>query len=178
MVLFRIAFSFSSCCMRKSLSSTLPGIPRAMRMSRHFPEFTKNRERLQGIERSGDGGASWTKVSELTRSRVAVLFKNAVYRVGAEGLIVGTDKGKTWKTQGSAVDAEMGPFFGKDENHAVVVGKKGFFETIAGGKTWKQAAPLPFPGCRVDWFGNYAWDPMGNVFYFATTAQPALRYVC
>jgi hypothetical protein len=133
--------------------------------------------RGNGIERSTDGGASWAKVSDLNpRSRVAVLFKGMVYWVGAAGLIVSADKGKTWKVQGSAVDAVMGPFFGKDENHAVVVGKKSFFETTDGGNAWKEVAPLPEPGCRVDWFGNCAWDPVGNIFYFATMGQPAWKY--
>jgi hypothetical protein len=133
--------------------------------------------RGSGIERSTDGGASWTKVSELNpRSRVAVLFQGAVYWVSAAGLIASRDGGKSWAVQGGAVDAIMGPFFGKDADHAVVVGKKGFFETGDGGKTWKDAAPLPDPGCRVDWFGNYAWDPRGDVFFFANMGQPARRF--
>jgi CubicO group peptidase (beta-lactamase class C family) len=132
--------------------------------------------RGRGIERSTDGGP-WTKVSDLKPgSRVAVLFEGKVYWVGAAGLIASKDKGKTWEVQGSAVDAAMGPFFGKDDRHAVVVGKKGFFETTDGGKTWKEAAPLPEPECRVDWFGNYAWDPLGDVFYFANMGRPAWRF--
>jgi len=105
-----------------------------------------------------------------------VLFKGAIYWAGAAGLIASRDKGKTWEIQGGAVDAAMGPFFGKDERHAVVVGAKGFFETSDGSATWKLAAPLPEPGCRVDWFGNYAWDPVGDVFYFANMGTPAWRY--
>jgi len=133
--------------------------------------------REKGIERSTDGGATWTKVSDLNpRSRVAVLFQGAVYWVGPAGLIASKDKGRTWEVQGSAVDAVMGPFFGKDERHAIVVGKKGFFETTDGGKTWKDAAALPDPECRVDWYGNYAWDPVGNVFYFANMGRPAWKY--
>ncbi|MBN1420930.1 MAG: hypothetical protein JXP34_19320 [Planctomycetes bacterium] len=130
-----------------------------------------------GIERSTDGGATWTTVSDLNpESRVAVVFKGLVYWVGSEGLIASGDRGKTWEVRGRAVDAAMGPFFGEDERHAVVVGAKGFFETTDGGTTWKEAAPLPAPGCRVDWFGNYAWDPVGNVLYFANMGQPARKY--
>ena len=68
------------------------------------------------------------------------MFKGAVYWVGAEGLIVSKNKGQTWQIQGTAVDAIMGPFFGKDENHIVVVGFKGIFETTDGGNQWKMSA--------------------------------------
>ncbi len=133
--------------------------------------------RGRGIERSTDGGATWTKVSDLQpKSRVATLFKGRVYWVGAAGLIVSKDKGATWETQGAAVDAAMGPFFGNDERHAVVVGKKGFFETVDGGATWTHVAPMPEPECRVDWFGNFAWDPAGDVFYFANMGKAAWSY--
>ena len=133
--------------------------------------------RGMGIERSVDGGTTWTRVSDLTpKSRVPVMFEGGVYWAGAEGLIVSRDEGKTWAVQGAPADAVMGPFFGKTSQDMVVVGKQGFLATTDGGKSWKPAAPLPSPKTRVDWFGNFAWDPQGDVFYFANMAQPAWKF--
>jgi len=143
-----------------------------------------------GIERSTDDGATWMPVSPLNpKSRVAVVFRNTVYWVGAEGLIVSKDKGKTWQVQGTAVDAIMGPLFGKDENHVVVVGRSGFSETTDGGKTWKLVLPLSSldseldrhspiwrAKCMVSWFDHFAWDPIGNVFYHAKMYDAARKY--
>lgn len=50
----------------------------------------------KGIERSTDGGETWSKVSDLEpKGGVALVFKGIVYWVGAEGLLVSKDKGKT-----------------------------------------------------------------------------------
>jgi photosystem II stability/assembly factor-like uncharacterized protein len=133
--------------------------------------------RGRGIERSADFGKTWTRVSAMNpKSRVATLFEGKVYWVGAEGVIASQDQGRTWEVQGTAVDAILGPFFGKDGNHRLVVGKKGFFETVDGGESWKEAAPLPSSECRVDWFGNFAWDPLGDVLYFANMGQHAREF--
>jgi photosystem II stability/assembly factor-like uncharacterized protein len=132
-----------------------------------------------GIERSTDDGVTWTKVSELNpRSRTAVVFKDKVYWVGSPGLLVSQDKGKTWSAQGAAVDAIMGPFFGADEQEIMVAGTKSFFLTRDGGKTWKEALPMSTltdhlnasgskVRCGLTWFDHLAWDPIGNVLYYA-----------
>lgn len=149
-----------------------------------------HRKTGSGIERSTDDGETWTKVSDLNpKSGVAVVFKGAVYWVGAEGLIVSKDKGKTWQAQGAPVDAIMGPLFGKDEKHIVVVGLKGFFETTDGGKTWKNIASLTgleaeldpntyyrSTKCPVTWRDNFSWDPIGNVFYHSRMADSVRKY--
>ncbi len=82
----------------------------------------------------------------------------------------------------------MGPFFGKDENHIVVVGRAGFSETTDAGKTWKTILPLKGlesqldPGnmiggrsCKITWFDGFAWDPVGNVFYHSRMYDPARK---
>jgi hypothetical protein len=148
-----------------------------------------HRQDKSGIERSTDDGATWTQVSDCNpASRVAVVFKGAVYWVGAEGLIVSKDAGKTWQVQGTAVDAIMGPFFGKTEDRIVVVGRSGFSETTDGGKTWKNVLPLTsletqldpqgYGGnkCGITWFDHFAWDPVGDIFYHSKLREPARKY--
>jgi photosystem II stability/assembly factor-like uncharacterized protein len=148
-----------------------------------------------GIERSIDAGETWTKVSDLNpKSGTALVFEGVVYWVGAEGLIVSRDKGRTWHVQGAPVDAIMGPFLGKDEKHIVVVGLKGFFETTDGGRTWKNVMPLTaveaaldpkvyYHGdarfgmkCVLTFNDSFAWDPVGNVFYHSRMTDSAIKY--
>lgn len=133
-----------------------------------------------GIERSTDTGATWKKVSdEIPQGHVMVVFKGACYWVGKNGLLVSKDKGVTWTTQGSPVQAAWGPYFGKDENHIVVAAKDGIKETTDGGQTWTVAAPVPetlrnppHPG----WYLNLAFDPVHNHFYASWMGKPTYRY--
>src|SRR5688572_11936796 len=101
--------------------------------------------RGNGIERSTDGGKTWTKVSDRTPTgRVMALYKGTGYWLTENGLIVSKDKGATWTHEGKGGGkAWFGPYFGKDENHRVIVDKEGFLETTNGGATWHRAAPLP-----------------------------------
>jgi hypothetical protein len=132
-----------------------------------------------GIERSEDGGQTWTKVSDLSPAGgYPRVLKGVAYWVSAKGLLVSKDKGKTWAVEGSPVAAALGPLFGKDETHMVVVTKGGLSETTDGGKTWKVVAPLA-PGIDfhvTGWFINYAFDPIGNVFYAARMGKDAYKY--
>ena len=116
----------------------------------------------KGIFRSTDGGGSWQKVSELQPAgRDTRILNGVAYWTSSEGLLASRDAGKTWAVQGKAVECSFGPYFGKDERHIVVVGKKGFFESQDGGATWAEAAALPkgFAVDRPGWFLNAGWDP-------------------
>jgi hypothetical protein len=134
-----------------------------------------------GIERSLDLGATWTKVSdEVAVSHVMVVLKDACYWLGEKGLLVSRDKGATWAVQGQPVQAAWGPYFGKDEQHIVMVGKSGIQETTDGGRNWQFVAALPdelkelkvHPG----WYLNFAFDPVHNVFYASQMGKPTYKY--
>jgi photosystem II stability/assembly factor-like uncharacterized protein len=131
-----------------------------------------------GIERSTDGGATWTKVSESKPTgRIMVLYKGVGYWLGEKGILVSRDKGATWTTQGGEVSAWFGPFFGKDEKHLVVFGKDGFLESTDGGDSWKVAAPPPTEKAMTDkWFSNVAWDAKANIFYISRMGKPAFKF--
>lgn len=130
-----------------------------------------------GIERSADGGATWSSVSDATpTASVMVLRQGVGYWLTDKGLLTSRDQGQTWQTLGSPVTAIVGPMWGQSEKHMVVVGKTGFLETLDGGQSWQAAAPLP-EGFRVGGVGpNYAWDPIGNVFYASSMGKDTLRY--
>jgi len=141
--------------------------------------FVATREKENGIFRSTDGGKSWGKVSDLQPGgRDIRIFKGVAYWTGAEGLLVSKDQGKTWAVQGEAVECSFGPYFGKDENQIVVVGKQGFFKTTDGGRQWEQVAPMP-PNFRVampGWFLNFGWDPIADILYASRMGEPAYKY--
>jgi photosystem II stability/assembly factor-like uncharacterized protein len=129
------------------------------------------------IVRSVDGGATWTKAADAKPTGAVMrVHKGVGYFATDKGLLASRDKGATWEPFGSPVEAVFGPWFGKTDDHLVVVGKKGFLESRDGGKTWAVAAPLP-PGFPVGRVGpNYAWDPVGDVFYASTMGKHTYRY--
>lgn len=119
----------------------------------------------------------WKKVADgKVQGRVVVVFENTAYVTTDKGIMASKDKGKTWKLIGAEISAFAGPFFGKKSDHIVAINKQGFQESTDGGKTWKVAAPLPPEVKEVDWFGNYAWDPVGNIFYATRMGKPAMKY--
>jgi len=131
-----------------------------------------------GIERSTDGGATWTKVSYLKPTgRIMAVHKGVGYWLAEKGLLVSKDKGATWSPEGGEVKAWFGPFFGKDAKHLVVAGKEGLLESLDGGETWKVAAPPPdVKDFNGPWFPNYAWDAKANIFYASRMGKPAFKF--
>lgn len=133
-----------------------------------------------GIHRSRDDGATWTKVSPANpQTRIPVLFRRTHYLGDANGLLVSKNLGRTWERQGAPVNIWQGPFFGRGENEMLVIGNDGIFLTKDTGNTWKQAANLkPKEGGFLftpNWFGCYAWDPVNNVVYASSMGNPVYR---
>ena len=148
--------------------------------------------RGDGILRSADGGATWKKVSDITPTgRVLCVVKGVGYWLTTTGLLVSTDRGKTWQQQGSALEAAWGPFFGKDEKEIVVAARRdkveGLWKTEDAGTTWKRVAPFPqFTGERPDWtpskywaagwFFNFGWDWKNDTLYASRMGNPTVAY--
>ena len=134
--------------------------------------------RGKGIERSEDGGATWTKVSDATPTASVLRTREGVgYWLTDQGLLVSRDQGKTWAVQGQPVAAIVGPMWGKTADQLIVVGKAGFHESKDGGQTWQVVAPLP-AGFSVGGVGpNYAWDPLADIFYASSMGKDTLRFV-
>lgn len=130
-----------------------------------------------GIHRSTDGGATWTKVSLANpQTRIPVLLGGVHYLGTSNGLLVSTDRGASWREQGVAVDIWQGPYFGRSEREILVVGRLGVFTTRDAGKSWERAASLkPKEGdfaFTPNWFGCYAWDPVNNLLYASAMGSP------
>jgi photosystem II stability/assembly factor-like uncharacterized protein len=133
----------------------------------------------KGIQRSTDGGQTWSKIADIEPvGRVVRIHKGTAYWLAKEGLLISTDKGATWKRQGQAVEASIGPLLDpKDAKRIVVAGAKGISRTSDGGETWTAVAALP-PGFDVPksgWFSNVAWDPVHDVIYVSKMGKPTFR---
>jgi hypothetical protein len=133
-----------------------------------------------GIHRSTDEGATWTKVSSINpQTRIPVLFRGAHYLGSTNGLVVSKDLGATWQAHGAPVNIWQGPFFGRDETEMLVVGKEGAFVTRNSSETWKQVSGLKTKEkgflFNPNWFGCYAWDPVNNILYVSAMGNPAYK---
>jgi len=133
-----------------------------------------------GIHRSTDGGVTWALVSSVNpQTRIPVFFHARHYLGMATGLLVSKDQGASWRQQGAAVNIWLGPFFGHDEKEMVVAGDDGVFRTEDAGGTWTRVANLkPKEGhfaFSPNWFGSYAWDPVGHVLYASAMGNPVYR---
>ena len=157
--------------------------------------FVATKEKEDGILRSTDGGATWTKVYEDTPTGLAMrLFNGVGYWTSAKrernargettkysplGLLISKDKGATWSVQGAPIAAGAGPYFGKDEKNILVVSKEGLQTTSDAGQTWTTVAPIPPGGYDYSpdgWFCNFAWDPIHDVFYISRMGKAAMKF--
>ncbi len=133
-----------------------------------------------GIHRSVDTGATWTKVSSADpQTRIPTLFHGAHYLGTTNGLLITKDLGATWQHLGAPANIWLGPFFGHDEKEMMIVGAEGLFITRDAGATWKLAANLkPKEGGFLftpNWFGCYAWDPINNILYASSMGNPVYK---
>jgi hypothetical protein len=135
----------------------------------------------KGIQRSTDGGATWTKVSDLEPiGRVAVVHKGTAYWLGREGLIVSKNRGETWSVQGKgAGTASIGPMIDpRNDKRFAAAGPKGIVRSDDGGGTWTSvtdALPKGLTMPREGWYSNVAWDPTRDVFYASQMGKATYR---
>ena len=142
-----------------------------------------------GILLSANGGATWTKVSNITPTgRTLCIFNGVGYWIAPEGLLISLDRGNTWRYAGSPIEAAWGPYFGMDETQIAVVGRKGsaigVWQSVDSSKTWQLVAPYPNTGANVKpnlapsqetgagWFDNFGWDWKSHIFYTSRMGYP------
>jgi len=136
------------------------------------------------LQRSTDGGETWTKVGDAPqadrRIQSVVVLKGVGYLATEKGLLASKDKGATWVPYGNPVDISgaqkkfrpAGPFFGANEKHIVLVGLDGVFQTADGAAHWTKVAP--FPESINAGESSVAWDPVHNIIYGCCRKAPAV----
>jgi hypothetical protein len=144
-----------------------------------FPGGVLMAAKATGIERSADGGQTWTPVSALKPAGQAMRLDihGIGYWTSDSGVLMSKDAGRSWSQLGAAVKAFYGPFFGTRPGHLAVVGERGISETSDAGATWQLVAPLP-PECKIAYMGSsFAWDPVSGIFYASLMGKQALRFI-
>jgi len=135
----------------------------------------------RGIQRSVDGGLTWTNVcNEPLAAPVMAVFNRTGYWLGENGLLTSNDSGRSWRLAGPLPKgASLGPLFGRDARHIVVGATEGIFESSDAGKSWKLLAPLApdIPILKAGRYATYGWDPIHNIVYASQMAKPAYRLV-
>jgi hypothetical protein len=164
----------------KQLSIHIAGKPDRLSMVGALDASTLIYSKDDGIHRSTDAGAAWTKVSPANpQTRIPVLFRGAYYLGTTNGLLVSKDLGANWREQGAPVNIWQGPFFGRDEKEMLVVGKDGVFLTKNASETWKRVTGLKSKErgflFTPHWFGCYAWDPINNILYGSAMGSPVYK---
>ena len=131
-----------------------------------------------GILRSEDGGANWTKVSDLTPAGGVVASSTATAIGSERKASLSKDKGKTWAVYGSA-SPPAADLLRQGRQIDARRRERGLSLTTDAGQTWKIVAPHPperfhLPPRRL--VLNYGWDPVNNIIYASRMGKKAFRF--
>lgn len=137
-----------------------------------------------GIERSADGGDTWTPVADhIVGAITPVLSQGRLYWAAEAGVIVSDDAGASWTLLGSPREgARKGPYFGSSNNELVVVCEDGVYRSTDAAATWSKISKLFV--VQDAWragegdpltYHDYAYDPTRKLLYVSGFAGSAFR---
>jgi len=134
-----------------------------------------------GIHRSQDAGATWTKCRPRIRRRAfRVLSRRALFG-GTNGLIVSRDLGESWQGQGTAVNIWQGPFFGRDEQKCwwwVRTGSSGQTTRARPGSQWPASSRRKATLCSARIGLVLRLDPVNNFLYASAMGIRSIASRC
>jgi photosystem II stability/assembly factor-like uncharacterized protein len=132
----------------------------------------------EGIQRSADGGQTWTPVLQGPSCVGSVLVSQGIgyWMANQEGkgrVLITRDKGLTWTVMGKPLGAPgwFGPCFGRDKS-LFVLGQEGILETTDAGEHWTLVTAYP-PGApegnlkTTRYSFGLAYDPQQDIFYLS-----------
>ncbi|MDB6021197.1 MAG: BNR/Asp-box repeat protein [Pedosphaera sp.] len=133
-----------------------------------------------GLFRSTDEGTNWSKVADCQFNRLGhvVVFHGAAYLTCTNGILVSHDQGRHWSLPGKQCPGLRVPvMFGKYEQHLMVYGDQGFYESHDGGMTWILAVAFgEDPALRSGRFEYGAWNPNDDTFFITHIRGQAFGY--
>ena len=142
----------------------------------------KSREKPRpNLLRTTDGGKTFKPCGEYSpvganSARALPKWRDAtLYWLVDGGVIVTTDKGKTWRKLGEVKDAQYGPIFGRDAKHMFVLTKAGVVESGDGGMTWSKPLPLPKEMKGVGGLSWLEYDPKHDVLFLMKMGSDLYR---
>ena len=170
--------SVGEAVLSKDAGKTWSSLGKGFKQVGIFPGGVLMAGKGDGLQRSEDGGMTWTTVAAAKPAGLVMRVRAGVgYWTSEAGVLVSRDSGRTWTVLGTPVKAYYGPYFSAEEAHLVVVGSGGISETTDGGASWNVVAPLP-PGFTVGFTGpNFAWDAKSGMFFASSMGKPAFRFV-
>lgn len=137
--------------------------------------------------RSEDGDGIFSEVGKAQPAgatvRNFVILKDHGYLLAKDALVASLDKGRTWTMLPVPAGMSAGPYFGKEENHIVIVSAtQGFFESKDAGKTWSKVMAMPFAVHDLGGGMNHGdsdtcgYDPVHDIFYLCAKGHPVQKY--
>lgn len=126
----------------------------------------KTKERPKpGLVRTSDGGKTFVPCGNYHAKALPKWHDDTLYWLLDDALIASSDKGLTWKKQGTLRGGRYGPIFGKGARHLFVLTTAGIVESRDGGASWARPIPLPAELKRVEPLSWMEYDPVGDVLY-------------
>jgi photosystem II stability/assembly factor-like uncharacterized protein len=142
-------------------------------------------ERTGQAYHSADEGATWQETAKLeVTAYLAAPWKDKLYWVVRDGVVVSADGGKTWKQLPGKLDKlYWGPVFGKTEKDIIVAGIEGVYRSRDGGTSWDRIAEnhavkikkgFQQEKFKMDWFigeTDFAWDIQRDRLYLSVPGK-------
>jgi photosystem II stability/assembly factor-like uncharacterized protein len=118
-----------------------------------------------GLLRTTDGAKTFKPCAEWSATALPKWHGNDLYWLVDGALIVTKDKGETWEKRCDLKGGRVGPIFGKDAKHLLVLTGSEIVESTDGGASWPTKIALPKDLKGVSALTWLDYDPVHDVIY-------------
>jgi hypothetical protein len=125
--------------------------------------------------RTTDAARTFTPCADWSAVALPRWRDNSLYWLTDGALMVSTDKGETWQKRGDLKGGRVGPVFGKDARHLLVLTDKAIVESTDGGASWPTKIALPKALKGVSALTWLEFDPGHDVVYVMKMGSPLFK---
>jgi hypothetical protein len=118
-----------------------------------------------GLLRTTDAAKSFKPCADWSATALPKWRDGALYWLVDGALVFSRDKGETWEKRCDLKGGRVGPIFGKDAKHLLVLTGTEIVESTDGGATWPMKIPLPKDLKGVSALTWLEYDPAHDVVY-------------